>query len=244
MARALPFTLELVPVSVLLIAFSLVAMVLSICLHDCMQAWTANRLGDPTARMLGRVTMNPAMHFDPFGTAVAPLLSIFVFHNALPYGWGKPVPMTYRNFRGKNGEVTAVAAGPIAQFGAALVALILLVIMKHTVPLARESLVFVLMVAARMPLAGLEALPPIFPMLLFLYLCIMVNLLLFCFNLLPMPFLDGGKVLVNFLPYNAAKAFEQYSMFFVIAFFLIGGLLVSIVYGPLLTIFQFFLARL
>ena len=69
--------------------------------------------------------------------------------------------------------------------------------MKHTVPLARESLVFVMMVAARMPLAGLDALPPIFPLLLFLYLCIMVNLLLFCFNLLPMPFLDGGKVLVQ-----------------------------------------------
>ena len=102
----LPFTLYLVPVSVVLIAFSLVAMILAICLHDCMQAWTANRLGDPTARMLGRITMNPAMHFDPFGTAVAPLLSIFIFHNALPYGWGKPVPMTYGNFRSKNGEVT------------------------------------------------------------------------------------------------------------------------------------------
>lgn len=239
-----PFTLECVPVSVVLIAFSLVAMVLAICLHDCMQAWAANRLGDPTARMLGRITMNPAMHFDVFGTAIAPLLSIFIFHNALPYGWGKPVPMTYRNFRSKNGEMLAVAAGPIAQFGAAIVALILLVIMKHTVPLARESLVFVMMVAARMPLAGLDALPGVFPLLLFLYLCIMVNLLLFCFNLLPMPFLDGGKVLVHFLPYNAAKAFEQYSMFFVLAFFLIGGYLVSIVYSPLLTIFQVLLASL
>ncbi len=232
------------PVSVLLIAFSLAAMVLSICVHDCFQAWAANRLGDPTARMVGRITMNPAAHFDPFGTAIAPLLSIFLFHNALPYGWGKPVPMTYRNFRSKNGEVLAVSAGPAAQFGAALASLVLLVILKHTVPLARESLVFVMMVAVRVPLAGLEALPTVFPLLLFLYLCIMVNLLLFCFNLLPMPFLDGGKVLVHFLPYNAAKAFEQYSMFFVLAFFLIGGVLVTIVYSPLLSIFQALLGRL
>src|ERR1700760_4343125 len=124
------------PLLAALIIFQLVVMVLSISLHACAQAWVASRLGDPTARMLGRITMNPAAHFDVFGTAIAPLLSIFIFHNALPYGWGKPVPMTYRNFRSKNGEVLAVAAGPAAQFGAALIALILLVVMKHTVPLA------------------------------------------------------------------------------------------------------------
>lgn len=232
------------PVSVALIVFELVVMVLAISLHDLAQAWAANRLGDPTARMVGRITMNPAAHFDVFGTAIAPLLSIFIFHNSLPYGWGKPVPMTYRNFRSKNGEWLAVAAGPLAQFGAALLALALLVILKHTVPLARESMVFVMMVAARAPLAGLDALPGVFPLLLFLYLCIMVNLLLFCFNLLPMPFLDGGKVLAYFLPYNAARTFERYSMFFVLAFFFVGGILVSVVYGPLLTIFQSLLGKL
>jgi Zn-dependent protease len=72
----------------------------------------------------------------------------------------------------------------------------------------------------------------------------MVNLLLCVFNLLPMPFLDGGKILVHFLPYNAARAFEQYSFYFMIAFFLIGGRLVGIVFGPLLAIFTVLLGNL
>src|ERR1700760_1603496 len=115
------------PLLAALIIFQLVVMVLSISLHACAQAWVASRLGDPTARMLGRITMNPAAHFDVFGTAIAPLLSIFLFHNPIPYGWGKPVPMTYRNFPKKNGEVMAVMAGPAAQFMAAVVALVILV---------------------------------------------------------------------------------------------------------------------
>lgn len=226
-----------VPVSVLLIAFSLVAMVLSICLHDCAQAWAANRLGDPTARMLGRITLNPAAHFDPFGMALAPLLSLFIFHNALPYGWGKPVPMTSRNFPRKTGEILAVTAGPAAQFLAALFAMLLLVVLKHTVPFAHQALGLTGAVAFRAPVGGLENTPGVFPVLLFLFFCILLNLLLFCFNLLPLPFLDGGKILLYFLPYNAAKAFEQYSMFFAIAFLFFGGRLAGIIYAPLVGIF-------
>jgi Zn-dependent protease len=220
-----------------LIVFQLVVMVLSISVHDCAQAWAANKLGDPTARMLGRITMNPAAHFDLFGTAIAPLLNIFIFHSSLPYGWGKQVPMTYRNFVKKNGEMLAIAAGPAAQFLVAVVALLILVVLKHTSPAARESLIFVLAVARHVPVEGLSSLPGIFPLLLFLYLSIMQSLLLFCFNLLPLPFLDGGKVLAYFLPYNAARAFEQYSMYLVLAFFLVGGFLVNIVFIPLLSIF-------
>jgi Zn-dependent protease len=227
------------PLAAILIVFSLVVMVLAISLHDCAQAWAANRLGDPTARMLGRLTLNPARHFDPFGMVLSPALSIFIFHNLLPYGWGKPVPMTYRNFPKKNGEMLSVLAGPTAQFLAALVALAILVILKHTLPDARFSLNIVVMLALAhiAPAEGLAGAPQIFPLLLLLYLCIVLNLFLCIFNLLPMPFLDGGKILLHFLPYNAAKAFEQYSFYFMIAFFLIGGRLVYLVFGPLLAIF-------
>jgi Zn-dependent protease len=65
----------------------------------------------------------------------------------------------------------------------------------------------------------------------------MTNLLLCVFNMLPMPFLDGGRIIVHFLPPNAARAFEQYSLYFMIAFFLIGGYLVGLVFGPLVIIF-------
>jgi Zn-dependent protease len=228
-----------------LILFELFVMVLAISLHDATQAWAANRLGDPTARMLGRTTMNPAKHFNLWGMVISPLLAIFIFSNLLPYGWGQPVPMTYRNFPKKNGEFLAVLSGPVAQFLAAVVALIILVILKHTVAGANASLDIVEAFALKVPMqVDLETLPPIFPLLLLLYLSIMMNLLLCVFNMLPLPFLDGGKIIVHFLPYNAARAFEQYSLYFMLAFFLIGGFLVNIVFGPLLAIFTGLLGKL
>lgn len=234
------------PLTLALIAFELVVMVLSISLHDCAQAWMANRLGDPTARMLGRITMNPARHFDMFGTAIAPALSIFIFHSNLPYGWGKPVPMTYRNFPRKNGEMLSVLAGPVAQFLAAVLALVLMVVCKHTIVGANASLsVAVMMALAHVtPIDGLAGVPSVFPVLLLLYFCIVLNLFLCIFNLLPMPFLDGGKILAHFLPYNAAQAFERYSFYFMIAFFLVGGFVVRLVFSPLLAIFTTLLVRL
>jgi len=228
-----------------LILFELFVMVLAISLHDATQSWAANRLGDPTARMLGRTTMNPAKHFTWWGMVISPLLAIFIFSNLLPYGWGQPVPMTYRNFPKKNGEFLAVLSGPMAQFLAAVVALIVLVILKHTVAGANASLDIVEALALRVPMqVDLAALPGVFPVLLLLYLSIMMNLLLCVFNMLPLPFLDGGRLLVHILPYNAAKAFEQYSLYFMLAFFVIGGYLVSIVFGPLLAIFTVLLGKL
>ena len=227
------------PLDLALIVFELFVMVVSISLHDCAQAWMANRLGDPTARMLGRITMNPARHFDPWGMGISPLLSIFIFHNPLPFGWGKPVPTTYRNFRSKNGEVISVIAGPAAQMLAAVVSLIVLLVVKHTVQGGGQSLKLAILLSRRVPLDGYAGqMGGIFPILLLLYMLLVMNLLLFVFNLLPLPFLDGGKILVRFLPYNAAKAFEQYSMYFVLAFFFIGGPLIAIGFTPLMVIFN------
>jgi len=223
------------PLNLAIIAFELVVLVLVISVHDCAQAWAANRLGDSTARMLGRTTMNPAKHFDPWGMVVWPLL--FILRSPLVLGWGKPVPMTYRNFRHRNGEMLAILAGPAAQLLAAVVALVLLIILKHTMAGAAQSLDIVQALAFRAQMDGLANLPGIFPVLLLLYLIIMVSLLLFCFNLIPMPFLDGGRILSYFLPYNAQRAFEQYSFYFMIAFFFIGFRLIMIGFVPLLAIF-------
>jgi Zn-dependent protease len=224
------------PLNLAIIAFELVVMVLVISVHDYAQAWAANRLGDPTARMLGRLTLNPAKHFDPWGMVVWPVL--FIFRSPLVLGWGKPVPMTYRNFRSRNGEMLAILAGPAAQLLAAVAALVLLIVLKHTVVGAAQSLGLVDMLAFRAQMDVLPALPTIFPVLLFLYLVILVSLLLFCFNLIPMPFLDGGRILSYFLPYNAQRAFEQYSFYFMIAFFFIGFRLIMIGFSPLLAIFD------
>jgi Zn-dependent protease len=233
------------PLDLALIAFELVVLVVAISIHDSAQAFVANRLGDPTARMLGRISMNPAVHFDTWGMGISPLLSLIVFRNPLPLGWGKPVPLTYRNFRSKNGEMLAITAGPIAQLLAATVALIILIILKHKVDGAAQSLGVVSLLAMRVPVEGLgNQLGGIFPLLLLLYMAITTNLMLFVFNLLPMPFLDGGRILVHFLPYNAAKAFEQYSMYFMIAFFLFARPLIMIGFAPLFGIFNLLLVSL
>jgi len=223
------------PQNIALIVFELFIMLFSICLHACAQAWMANRKGDPTARMLGRVTMNPAMHFDPLGTLVWPLL--FIYFSPFVLGWGKPVPMTYRNFPKKNGEVISVLAGPAVQFLAAVVALLILVVLKHASPVNAGMIQAAELMSFRIP-ADFGQLPAIFPLMLLLYVCIVVNLLLCVFNLIPMPFLDGGRILMYFLPYNAAKTFEQYSFYFMIAFFLLGSRLIMVGFGPLLAIFN------
>jgi Zn-dependent protease len=230
------------PLLAALIVFELIVMVLSISLHGCAQAWAANRLGDPTARMLGRITLNPVAHFDPFGTALWPLVSILIFHSTLPFGWGRPVPMTYRNFprrssRYLQGEILAILAGPAAQMLTACVALLILVIVKHLVPDAQFMFQIASFLSFRVPLDGLASLPSYFPALLLLYMAIVVNLLLCVVNMMPVPFLDGGKVLTYFLPYNAAQAYQRNSTYFMIGFFLLGGVLVNIIFMPLLGVF-------
>jgi Zn-dependent protease len=223
------------PLNIALIVFELVIMVLAISLHDCAQAWAANRLGDPTARMLGRITLNPVQHFDLFGMAIWPVL--FIWRSPFVLGWGKPVPMTWRNFRKPNGEMLATLAGPAAQLLAAAAALIILLILKHTVPGAAASLLDVFLLTQRGPVLS-DSLPGIFPLLLLLNIAVFVNILLAVFNLMPVPFLDGGKILIHFLPYNAAKTFEQYSFYIMIAFFFLGGYILMPIFGPLFMLSQ------
>lgn len=223
------------PQNVALILFELFMLVLAISVHDSAQAWAANKLGDPTGKMLGRISMNPARHFDLFGMAIWPLL--YIWNTPLVLGWGKPVPMTWRNFRKKNGEMLATAAGPLAQVTVALLCVIIVVVLKHTVAGAAECVNTAgMMAVARIPFPTNE-LPGVFPFILLLEICVFVNLLLAVFNLVPIPFLDGGKILRHFLPYNAAKTFDQYALYIMIAFFFVGFRLIMVVFGPLLAVF-------
>jgi len=220
-----------------LVAFELFVMVLSISLHDCAQAWAANRLGDPTARLMGRMTLNPARHFDPFGMALWPLL--YIFRSPLVLGWGKPITFTARNFRRPaHDEIVATLAGPGAQLLAAIGAALVLIILRHVNPATTVSLA----VATQMSLRGLdilpEGLPALFPVVLFLYFCILVNLLLFVFNLFPLPFLDGGRVLVNYLPFNAAQTFQRMGLYLMFAFMFLGFGIILRLFLPLLSFFN------
>jgi Zn-dependent protease len=225
------------PLIVALVIFELLVMVLAISLHDCAQAWMANRLGDPTARMMGRLTMNPAKHFDPFGMALWPL--IYIFRSPLILGWGKPVPMTPRNFRSPSrDEMIATLAGPAAQLLAAIVALVVLIILRHINPDANASLTTAVALGLRQLGVATEGLPGIFPLVLFLYFCILVNLLLFVFNLIPLPFLDGGKILMHYLPYNAAQTYQSIGIYLMFGFMFLGFGVIMMIFAPLLGIFN------
>lgn len=198
-----------IPIAIVLIALTI---------HEAAHAWSADKLGDPTARMLGRVSLNPIVHIDPIGTILLPLLAAF---SGLPIiGWAKPVPVNTSRFRDPRRDFMIVAAaGPISNLLQALVAAILLQVLVPTgaVGLGGSSLADVLFTA------------------------ISINVLLAVFNLIPVPPLDGGNVLAGLLPPAAARVFDGMRPFgFIILYALMfTGALSAIILPP-----AFFLIRL
>ena len=161
----------------------------SLTVHEMAHAWTADRLGDPTARLLGRVSLNPIVHADLFGTVILPLVSML--SGAMLIGWAKPVPVNLRYLRHPRRDYMLVAAaGPVSNLILAVFAAILLAIVPvspHTLGETNVS------VPVAKILTGLVSL----------------NVLLAVFNLLPIPPLDGGNVLAGLLPPNLAVAFNK-----------------------------------
>jgi Zn-dependent protease len=225
------------PISYALVVFELAVMVLSLSLHDCAQAWMANKLGDPTARMMGRISMNPLVHYDVLGTVIFPIIYT-ITRPPFIMGWSKPVPMTARNFRNpRMDENLALLSGPFAQFLLASVALVVLIVLKHANPAIKAPLAVAVQLANGIAVET-DGLPAIFPLLLLLYYVILVNLLLFVFNLVPFPFFDGGKILVNYLPYEAGKTYESFSLYFMFIFFFVGFGVVMFFFRPFFTLFN------
>ena len=185
------------------IIYTLVSFVIAITIHEFMHAYTANRLGDSTARRLGRITLNPIMHFDPIGFFGMVMIAL-----GYPFiGWGKPVPVQPGNFRGrwnahrKEGMLLVAAAGPLSNVAQALVAAIPFQILWRT-----ESSNVDVMVA--------------------LQTFIWVNMLLAAFNMIPIPPLDGYKILLGILPSfwnKALQPLEQYGFMVLLLFMFVGG---------------------
>ncbi|WP_260706291.1 site-2 protease family protein [Edaphobacter flagellatus] len=228
---------------VVLILMQVLALIMAFSVHECAHAWTAWRLGDPTARMLGRVTLNPMKHLDPFGSVLMPLVAL-VYHWPL-LGWAKPTPVTPRNFKNyRRDDILVTIAGPISNLLLATLALILLLIIKHVVPGGAVSVFTAMALAMHMPVST-ENLPALFPLALLLYFIILINLLLFVFNLVPFPPLDGSRILRHFLPYSALQVYDRMGVFALWIFMLVaGGFIFRIFLGPLLSIFDNLLAVL
>jgi len=190
---------------VVTIIIQIVVLLFAISLHEAAHAWMASRLGDQTARMLGRVTLNPIKHIDPIGTVLFPLL-LALTH--LPvFGWARPTPVNTRNFKHiVRDDTLTTLAGPVSNMLGAIVALLLLLVIKLSSPVGYQAVG-----AAVYTISGLEVADTslLYPLALLLCYAILINLALAVFNLLPVPPLDGGHIVRNFLPYNLVVIYDR-----------------------------------
>lgn len=223
-------------IDLVLALFKFVILLFSISVHECAQAWMASRLGDQTARLEGRVSLNPARHIDPFGTFLYPALMIFgpVFN--IPFfggggvimGWGRAVPVITRNLKRITRDDNLITlAGPVAYLAVAFAAFLLLLILTFAVPGGHDAVSDILQ--GQINFAGAST-----PQALAIlgYLTIEMNLALIFFNLLPVPPLDASRILRNMLPYNALNTYDSISRFAMILIFILGRFVVSIFLGP------------
>lgn len=226
--------------SALLIAvFEFVLLLFSLSFHECAHAWMASRLGDHTARMQGRVTLNPMYHVDPVGTLLFPALIIFgplfgfTFFGGLLVGWAKPTPVITRNFRKivRYDNLTTLA-GPASNLILVAVAFLVLLVISFAVPSGR-----MLVLASLNGGLVLNDSSGLQPIVVLAILAIEINLSLFFFNLLPIPPLDGSRVLHNLLPYNLAQSYDRVNIWvsYLLMIF-VGGYILRLLLAPSLAL--------
>lgn len=226
---------------VVLIVFQVVVLVFAFSFHECAHAWTAWRLGDPTARMLGRVTLNPLKHLDLFGSVIFPLIGLY--YGGMLIGWAKPTPVTARNFKNyRRDDILVTLAGPASNLLSAIVALILLIVIKHAG--GAQAVATAVALVTRVSGVATVGLPVLTPIALLLYYVIFINLLLFVFNLIPIPPLDGSHILRHYLPYKAVQIYDRMGMILLIALFLVGGGFIYSFFGPIFNTFNHLLFTL
>ncbi len=221
-----------------LILFQVIVLMLAFSVHESAHAYVAMRLGDPTAYMLGRVTLNPLKHIDPLGSVIVPLVSLVYGWGMI--GWAKPCPVTLRNFKhAKRDDILVSLAGPASNLAMALVALVLLLVFKHAVSGGASSIAAAMAIANKAQGIETDALPTLFPLALLLYFGVLINLLLFVFNLIPVPPLDGSHVLRQFLPYGVERVYDRFGGYMLLLVLLLGGgLIFHTFYYPLLNVFD------
>lgn len=190
--------------------FIIAALIMSIVLHEMAHGYAANALGDPTARLQGRLSGNPLVHIDLLGSIVVPGL-LFLSNAGILFGWAKPVPYNPYNLRNQKwGEAMVAAAGPAINL---VLAVIFAVIIRLAGPLGLTS-----------------------TFVEFASYIVYINLILALFNLLPLPPLDGSKILKALLPFQAAQRYQELlykiESFGLLATFLIIFIFINLLWEP------------
>ncbi|MCL2887846.1 MAG: site-2 protease family protein [Elusimicrobia bacterium] len=205
-----------------MILLQLAILIFSIVAHEVSHGYIAYRRGDDTAYLMGRLTLNPIHHIDPVGSILVPA---FCYVSGMPiFGWAKPVPINPTRLDKPRADMGKVAlAGPVTNFTLAIICVAAMRIYALSPSAAPGALADSLNYGAQ------------------------INLLLCIFNLIPIPPLDGSKVVYSLLPYNAAdkyaRVFGRYGMWIVIAFIFLGGAryvlfpIVTVIYKLLITAF-------
>jgi len=219
------------------ILFQLIVFLFAISVHESAHAWMANRRGDPTARMLGRVTLNPIKHIDPVGTVLLPVIAALTHFPMI--GWAKPTPVDPRNFKNPVlDDILTSVAGPVSNFLVAICALLALLLIKLSSPLGQQ-IVFGIPYGMISP----EMNSALVPSSLLLYELMRINIILGVFNLIPVPPLDGSHVLRHFLPPNALRVYDTLGMFALMALVFLGGGLLGRLIFPVVGVFNYILLR-
>jgi Zn-dependent protease len=189
-----------------ILTIQFVPFILAVVFHEFAHGFVANRWGDNTAKRLGRLTLNPLPHIDPFGTILFPMISMLSGVSIL-FGWAKPVPINPSRFhKYRAGLFWVSLAGPGMNFTLAIISAVLFWIIRIWVP------------------ADFYLHEPLLNMTL---VSVSLNYALGIFNLIPIPPLDGSKIVEAFLPYSASQkyeAFSQYSFFILLALLMSGAL--------------------
>lgn len=185
--------------------FQIAILIMSIVIHEVAHGTAANLLGDPTAKYEGRLTLNPLKHLDPFGSVIVPLL-LYLSNTGIIFGWAKPVPYNPYNLRpGRFSEAAVAAAGPISNI---TIAVIFGLLLRFGVSSGSFNAEFIEVTS----------------------LVVFINLLLAVFNLVPIPPLDGSKLLYALFPeklYKIRHIFERFGLILVILFIFLAWEIIS-----------------
>jgi len=187
------------------IAITALPILIAIILHEVAHGFIAYKLGDPTAKMMGRLTLNPIAHIDVFGTILMPLLLFVLTNGQFVFGYAKPVPINPYNFKKpKRDMAISAAGGPLTNLSLAFLSVLIL---KYAV------------IPAAAFMSDDVAVKFIKPMVMMLTASVTINVILASFNLIPVPPLDGGRVLMGFLPHKQSQALgklEPYGMIIIL----------------------------